>query len=94
MTTRSRVALGTQVTEYLDHRRSLGFGLVANEVILRDFVRFAEADGPTVIAGRSPPSSSSGGRPATPSILRATKPSGSLWAEASRGTSRPVFENL
>lgn len=38
-------ALGGEVKEYLKHRRSLGFGLVLNEIALRDFVRFTAADG-------------------------------------------------
>lgn len=45
MTSRKRSTLGGEVKAYLKHRRSLGFGLVANEVVLRDFVRFADADG-------------------------------------------------
>jgi integrase len=44
-TARSHRTLGQRVKQYLDHRRSLGFGLVANEVVLRDFVRFAAAAG-------------------------------------------------
>lgn len=35
--------LGGHVKEYLEHRRSLGFGLVTTEVVLRDFVKFAKA---------------------------------------------------
>jgi integrase len=42
---RNRRTLGGQVKAYLKHRRSLGFGLVTNEVVLRDFVRFADAAG-------------------------------------------------
>jgi integrase len=41
----SRSALQERVKEYLEHRRSLGFGLSANEVVLRDFVRFAKNAG-------------------------------------------------
>jgi hypothetical protein len=43
MTARNGRTLGAEVKEYLKHRRSLGFGLVLNEVVLRDFVRFAAA---------------------------------------------------
>jgi integrase len=45
MTARACSTLGGEVKEYLKHRRSLGFGLVLNEVVLRDFVRFATAAG-------------------------------------------------
>ncbi len=45
MTARNGRTLGAEVKEYLMHRRSLGFGLVLNEVVLRDFVRFAAAAG-------------------------------------------------
>jgi integrase len=41
----SRRILGERVTEYLEHRRSLGFGLKANEVVLSDLVRFAKTSG-------------------------------------------------
>ena len=45
MTARNHSTLGGEVQKYLEHRRSLGFGLAANEVVLRDFVRFADAAG-------------------------------------------------
>lgn len=45
MTATSRSTLGQRVKEYLEHRRSLGFGLETNEVVLRDFVRFAKDAG-------------------------------------------------
>jgi len=45
MTATSRSTLGERVMEYLQHRRSLGFGLEANEVVLRDFVGFAKDSG-------------------------------------------------
>ena len=45
MTAGNGSTLGGAVKEYLKHRRSLGFGLVLNEVVLRDFVRFATAHG-------------------------------------------------
>ena len=45
MTGGSRRTLGERVKEYLEHRRSLGFGLKLNEVVLRDFVRFAKGSG-------------------------------------------------
>lgn len=45
MTATSRSTLRERVKEYLEHRRSLGFGLETNEVVLRDFVRFAKGTG-------------------------------------------------
>jgi integrase len=45
MTARRRRTLCECVKEYLEHRRSLGFGLKTNEVVLRDFVRFAKDAG-------------------------------------------------
>ena len=45
MTAGNGSRLGAEVKQYLKHRRSLGFGLVLNEVVLRDFVRFAAAAG-------------------------------------------------
>jgi len=45
MTATSRSSLGAWVKEYLEYRRSLGFGLKANEVVLRDFIRFAKDSG-------------------------------------------------
>jgi integrase len=45
MTATNRSPFGREVKEYLKHRRSLGFRLVANESVLRDFARVAAADG-------------------------------------------------
>lgn len=45
MTAKSRGPLRECVKEYLEHRRSLGFGLESNEVVLRDFVGFARDSG-------------------------------------------------
>jgi len=45
MTATNRSTLRERVKEYLEHRRSLGFGLKTNEVVLRDFVRFAKDAG-------------------------------------------------
>lgn len=86
MTARSRSALGGEVKAYLEHRRSLGFGLVLNEVVLRDFVRFAHADD-----HRGPLTTEFMLRWATrnPEHSRGTKPSVSPLFEASRATSRP-----
>lgn len=44
MTAGNGSTLEGEVKAYLKHRRSLGFGLVLNEVVLRDFVRFAATD--------------------------------------------------
>jgi integrase len=39
------ITLGERVKEYLEHRRSLGFGLKTNGVVLREFVTFAKGAG-------------------------------------------------
>jgi site-specific recombinase XerD len=43
--TATSITLSERVKEYLKHRRSLGFGLESNEVVLRDFVTFAKRSG-------------------------------------------------
>jgi site-specific recombinase XerD len=45
MSARNRSALGGEVKKYLEHRRSLGFGLLTDEAVLRDFIRFADVVG-------------------------------------------------
>lgn len=42
MIAKSRSTLDDRVKEYLEHRRSLGFGLKSNEGVLRSFVGFAK----------------------------------------------------